>query len=80
MLKGSLGFMSSPGFCARSQPGYHIATIDFVRVRIDKKHAGLLTVSTVCGGSRTRPPVMTPHLFLATMPSRLSEPPATISH
>jgi uncharacterized protein (UPF0332 family) len=44
MLKASLGFMFSYGFRARSQPGHHIAIIEFVRTRIDKKHAGLLTV------------------------------------
>src|SRR5271163_2971261 len=44
MLKASLGFMFSHGFRARSQPGLHIAIIDFVRLRIDKKHAGLLVV------------------------------------
>jgi uncharacterized protein (UPF0332 family) len=44
MLKASLGFMFSYGFRARSQPGHHIAIIDFVRARIDKKHAGLLTI------------------------------------
>src|SRR5271163_4771841 len=44
MLKASLGFMFSHGFRARSQPGHHIAIIDFVRTRIDKKHASLLTV------------------------------------
>jgi hypothetical protein len=44
MLKASLGFMFSHGFRARSQPGHHIVIIDFVRSRIDKKHAGLLTV------------------------------------
>lgn len=44
MLKASLGFMFSYGFRARSQPGHHIAIIDFVRARIDKKHAALLTV------------------------------------
>lgn len=44
MLKASLGFMFSHGFRARSQPGHHIAIIDFVRSRIDKKHAGLLAV------------------------------------
>lgn len=43
MLKASLGFMFSHGFRARSQPGHHIAIIDFVRARIDKKHAGLVT-------------------------------------
>jgi hypothetical protein len=44
MLKASLGLMFSHGFRARSQPGHHIAIIDFVRSRIDKKHAGLLVV------------------------------------
>jgi hypothetical protein len=44
MLKSSLGFMFSHGFRARSQPGHHIAIIDFVRSRIDKKHASLLIV------------------------------------
>jgi hypothetical protein len=44
MLKASLGFMFSYGFRARSQPGHHIAIIEFVRTRIDKKHASLLTV------------------------------------
>src|SRR5258708_23937334 len=44
MLKASLGFMFSHGFRARSQPGQHIAIIDFVRSRIDKKHSALLTV------------------------------------
>lgn len=43
MLKASLGFMFSHGFRARSQPGHHIAIIEFVRSRIDKKHSGLLT-------------------------------------
>lgn len=42
MLKASLMF--SHGFRARSQPGHHIAIIEFVRARIDKKHAGLITV------------------------------------
>ena len=44
MLKASLGFMFSYGFRARSQPGHHIAIIDFVRAHIDKKHAGLIMV------------------------------------
>jgi uncharacterized protein (UPF0332 family) len=44
MLKASLGFMFSHGFRARSQPGHHIAIIEFVQARIDKKHAGLLIV------------------------------------
>lgn len=44
MLKASLGFMFSHGFRARSQPGHHIAIIEFVRARIHKKHAGLITV------------------------------------
>jgi uncharacterized protein (UPF0332 family) len=44
MLKASLGFMFSHGFRARSQPGHHIAIIEFVRARLDKKHAVLITV------------------------------------
>lgn len=44
MLRASLGFMFSHGFRARSQPGHHIAIIEFVRARIDRKHAGLLAV------------------------------------
>jgi uncharacterized protein (UPF0332 family) len=44
MLKASLGFMFSHGFRARSQIGHHIAIIEFVRARIDKKHAGLITI------------------------------------
>jgi uncharacterized protein (UPF0332 family) len=44
MLKASLGFMFSFGTRVRSQPGHHIAIIEFVRVRIDKKHASLLTI------------------------------------
>jgi len=39
-----LGFMLSYGFRARSQLGHHIAIIEFVRARLDGKHAGLLTV------------------------------------
>ncbi len=42
MLKASLGFMFNHGFRARSQPGHHIAIIDFVRSRLDKRHSGLL--------------------------------------
>jgi len=42
MLKASLGFMFSHGFRARSQPGHHIAIIEFLRMRIDKKHSSLL--------------------------------------
>jgi len=44
MLKASLGFMFSHGFRARSQPGHHIAIIEFVQARLDKKYARLLTV------------------------------------
>jgi hypothetical protein len=36
--------MFSYGFRARSQLGHHIAIIEFVRARIDRKHAGLITV------------------------------------
>jgi len=39
MLKASIGFMFSHGFRARSQPGHHVAIIEFVRQHIDKKHA-----------------------------------------
>jgi uncharacterized protein (UPF0332 family) len=42
MLKAPLGFMFSYGFRPRSQPGHHIAIIEFVRARLDRKHAGLL--------------------------------------
>jgi len=44
MLKSSLGFMFSYRFRARSQPGHHIAIIDFVRSHLGKKRAGLLIV------------------------------------
>jgi len=44
MLKASLGFMFSYGLRARSQPGHHVAIIEFVRGRIDKRHLGLVTV------------------------------------
>jgi uncharacterized protein (UPF0332 family) len=44
MLKASLGFMFSHGFRARSQPGHHIAIIEFVRARIDTRHGSLLDV------------------------------------
>jgi uncharacterized protein (UPF0332 family) len=44
MLKASLAFMFSHGARARSRPGHHIAIIEFVSARLDKKHAALLTV------------------------------------
>jgi uncharacterized protein (UPF0332 family) len=44
MLKASLGFMFSHGVRARSRLGHHIAIIEFVRARIDKKHAAMITV------------------------------------
>lgn len=44
MLKASLGFMFSHGFRVRSQPGHHLAIIEFVRTHIDRKYAGLLAV------------------------------------
>jgi len=44
MLRASFAFMFSHGVRPRSQPGHHIVIIDFVRQRIDKKHAGLMTV------------------------------------
>src|SRR6202158_6410852 len=67
MLKASLGFMFSHGFRARSQPGHHIAIIDFVRSRIDKKNARSADcLLIVCAGSAIQPSMTTPDLFLAT--------------
>src|ERR1700730_7336539 len=77
MLKASLGFLFSHGFRARSQPGHHIAIIDFVRSRIDKKNAGLLAVFDRLRRKRNMLFMMTPDLFLTTMPSKRSNPPAT---
>ncbi len=49
MLKASLGFMFSHGFRARSQPGHHIAIIDFVRARIRHLKALIpIRASTEC--------------------------------
>lgn len=42
MLKASLGFMFSHASRVRSQPGHHIAIIEFVRARIDREHDGLI--------------------------------------
>jgi uncharacterized protein (UPF0332 family) len=42
MLKASLAFMFSHGVRPRSQPGHHIAIIEFVRAHLDRKHTGLL--------------------------------------
>ena len=36
--------MFSYGFRARSQPGHHIAIIEFVRARVDKRNSSLLTM------------------------------------
>ncbi len=44
MLRAALGFMFSYGVRARSQPGHHIAIIEFVRSRIDAQYSGLLSV------------------------------------
>jgi uncharacterized protein (UPF0332 family) len=44
MLKASLAFLFSHGSRVRGQPGHHVAIIDFVRARMDKKHAALLLV------------------------------------
>ncbi|MDD5655670.1 MAG: HEPN domain-containing protein [Elusimicrobia bacterium] len=44
MLKAALGLMFSHGLRPRSQPGHHIALIDFARARIGNRHAGLITV------------------------------------
>lgn len=52
MVKASLGFMFSHRFRARSQPGHHMAIIEFVRSRTDKKHSGLLTMFDRLRGKR----------------------------
>lgn len=57
MLRASLGFMFSYGFRPRSQPGHHIAIIDFVRARIDEKHSGLLAVFDRLRRKRNRAPL-----------------------
>ena len=44
MLKASLGFMFSHASRVRSQPGHHVAIIEFVRLHIEKKHTSLLTL------------------------------------
>lgn len=44
MMKASLAFMFSHGFRARSQPGHHIAIIEFVEKHLGKEHKGLLAV------------------------------------
>ena len=77
MLKASLGFMFSHGFRARSQPGHHVAIIEFVRSRIDKRHAGLLAVFDRLRRSAIWPFMTTPDLFLIMTQNRRSNPPAT---
>ncbi|MGA2417259.1 MAG: hypothetical protein ABSF59_22620 [Candidatus Sulfotelmatobacter sp.] len=77
MLKATLGFMFSHGFRARSQPGHHIAIIDFVRARIDKKHAGLLVVFDRLRRKRNWPFTTTPDLFLIMTQNKRSNPPAS---
>jgi len=42
MLKASLGFVLSHGARARSLPGHHVAIIEFLEARIDKKHTALM--------------------------------------
>lgn len=42
MLKASIGLMFSYGVRARSQPGHHIAIIEFARSHLSRKHAALL--------------------------------------
>ncbi len=44
MLRAALGFMFSHGFRARSQPGHHIAIIEFVKSKMGTPHSGLLTL------------------------------------
>jgi uncharacterized protein (UPF0332 family) len=43
MLRASLAFMFSYGVRPRSQPGHHVAIIEFVRQRTSKKHVTLFT-------------------------------------
>jgi len=74
MLKASLGFIFSHRFQARSQPGHHITIIEFVRARLDRKHAGLLTVFDRLRRKRTWPSMTTPHSFLTTTPNKPSNP------
>jgi hypothetical protein len=70
MLKASLAFMFSHGFRARSQPGHHIAIIDFVRTHLDKKHASLLTVFDRLRRSATSLSTTIPASFLITTPKK----------
>jgi hypothetical protein len=78
MLKGSLGFMFSHGFRARSHVGHRIAIIEFVRTHIDRKHAALLTLfDRLCGGSGICRSMTIQDSFRTTMPKRLCKPPAT---
>jgi hypothetical protein len=77
MLKASLGFMFSHGFRARSQPGHHIAIIEFVRQRIDRKHAGLLTVLNGLRRKRNQALYDDTDLFLTTTLNEPSKQPAT---
>ena len=77
MLKASLGFMFSHGFRARSQPGHHIAIIEFVRARIHKKHAGLITCSTAFDERGTWLSMTIPGSSRIMTPSKPSKLPAT---
>jgi hypothetical protein len=79
MLKASLAFMFSHGFRARSQPGHHIAIIDFVRARLDKKHASLLTVFDRLRRKRILPSTTTPASFRTTTLKKPSPQPAATS-
>jgi uncharacterized protein (UPF0332 family) len=42
MLKASLGFMLSHGVRPRSQPGHHVAIIEFAESHLDKEHHSLV--------------------------------------
>jgi len=77
MLRASLGFMFSHGFRARSQPGHHIAIIEFVRGKIDAKHAGLLTVFDRLRESEIWLFMTTQDLFRITKPRRPLSPRTT---
>jgi len=44
VLRACLGLMFSYGFRARSQPGHHVAIIEFAAQRLGPEHAALVSV------------------------------------
>ena len=75
MLRAALGFMFSYGVRARSQPGHHIAIIEFVRSRIDAQYSGLLSVFDRLRRKRNLALYTTLDSSRATKPRNLSKPP-----